>query len=121
MPRVNSEPCIVEPEQADLHLWISNQSFLDDPVVLTVEVDGVELTSRPLVMRNQHRLLLPLQVPSGSHSISVVSDTGAQLRQEFTLSWWRGRRFAVIDYWNSADGDGRRITWRLYSRQVRFM
>ena len=107
---------IVDLEQADLHLWVANQSPLDDPVLLTVEIDGTEIVSQPFEVRSQHhRLLFPLRIAPGGHRLRVTSDTGVTLRHEFTMPGTE-RQFAVIEYWNYADEDGRRITWQLSSR-----
>jgi hypothetical protein len=37
-----------EEPSCDLLLMVSNQSYLDDPVVLTVAIDGVDVLSQPL-------------------------------------------------------------------------
>lgn len=47
---------LVDPEACDLMLTVSNQSYLDDPVVLTIVIDGVEVVSQPFEDRNQHHL-----------------------------------------------------------------
>ena len=111
---------IVEPEHADLHLWVSNQSYLDDPVVLTIDIDGQLVTSQPFEVKHQHHwVLFPLEIPAGSHIVHVVSDTGVTRTQPFTLPAGL-RRYAVIDYWNDADEDGRQITWDLSTQPIGF-
>jgi len=45
---------------------VSNQSYLDDPVVLTVVIDGVDVLSQPFEVRNQHHFVrFPLRLGSG--------------------------------------------------------
>jgi len=108
---------LVEAEQADLHLEISNQSFRDDPVGLTVEIDGSQVLTGSFEVRNQHhRVRFPVRIPPGAHTLSVVSDTGASLRQPFRMPEI-GRRYAAIEYWNAAE-DERHITWYLSARPL---
>jgi hypothetical protein len=66
---------------ADLHLWVSNQSFIDDPVVLAVSIDGVELIKQPFDVEGQHNwILLPVQAPPGRHTMRALSSTGAEIQ-----------------------------------------
>jgi hypothetical protein len=105
---------------ADLHLWVSNQSFIDDPVVLAVSIDGVELIKQPFDVEGQHNwILLPVQAPPGRHTMRALSSTGAEIQTTFTLPQ-HGRRYAVIDYWNYPDDGGRHITWRFQKAPLAF-
>lgn len=111
---------VVGPARADLHLWVSNQSFTDEIVRLTVSIDGVEVVARPFNVANQHNwILFPVRIPPGRHEVRAVSDSGAVARQEFTIPE-RGRRFAVLDYWYHPGEGGRRITWRIQSTPMAF-
>jgi hypothetical protein len=111
---------IVAEQDADLHLWVSNQSFEDDPVGVRVTVDGVEVVRRPFAVEGQHNwILFPIEAPPGNHVVHAVSDTGAELRESFTLPE-EGRRYAVVDYWYyPGDGD-RQFTWRLQATPIGF-
>lgn len=107
-------------DQADLHLWISNQSFLDDPVHLTVSIDGVEVVDRRFEVGSQHNWeLFPLAAEPGKHALVAESDTGVSTRRTFTLPG-EGRRHAVLDYWYYEDGD-RHFSWRIQGRPLAFM
>lgn len=108
-------------EDAVLHLWVSNQSFVDDPVDVTISVDGIEIINQPFTVENQHNwVLFPINAPREQHTLSAVSDTGAELEQAFTLPA-RGRRYAVLDYWNYQNRDGRHFTWHIENKPVAFM
>lgn len=106
---------IVAERQADLHLFVSNQSFDDTMVDLTVSVDGTELVSGPFNVEGQHTWCqFPAKVSPGRHVVTVVSDTGAELRERLALPE-TGRRYAVIDYWYSAKKDHPFLTWQFGS------
>ena len=111
---------VVDEQQADLHLWVSNQSFADDPVTLTVTVDGTEVVAQPFEVEGQHSwILFGIKAPPGRHVLTVTSGTGAELEKRFTLAELR-RRYGVIDYWNYPDDGGRHITWRIQSQPLAF-
>lgn len=110
----------VAEDRADLHLWVSNQSFEDDPVFVTVGIDGTEVVAAPFEVEGQHNwILFPLRVPAGQHALNATTDTGVELEQRFTIPE-TGRRYAVLDYWNYANDKGRHFTWRLQARPVGF-
>ncbi|MEH1167483.1 hypothetical protein V6V47_19070 [Micromonospora sp. CPCC 205539] len=111
---------IVDEQLADLHLWVSNQSFDDDPIVLTVSIDGTEVIAQPFEVRGQHNwILFPLQVPSGRHVVHVRSGTGAEKQETFSMPG-TGRQYAVIDYWNEPGQGGRHLSWRIQSTPIGF-
>lgn len=111
----------VEEREADLHLWVSNQSFKDDPVVLEISIDHTEVVAQPFEVGSQHNwVLFPIKVSPGRHVLSVVSDTGVEMRKRFTVPE-TGRRYALIDYWRYADEESRHINWHIQSRPLHFM
>ncbi|GAA3778149.1 hypothetical protein GCM10022225_77530 [Plantactinospora mayteni] len=123
-PQLGSPPSairVVSADQADLHLWVSNQSFKDDPVIFTVAIDGIVVVAQPFEVGSQHNwILFPIKASPGRHIVDVVSDTGVEVQEPFTLPE-TGRRYAVIDYWTyPGDGD-RRITWQFRSDPVAFL
>jgi hypothetical protein len=123
---------VVTEQDADLFLWVSNQSFQDASVGLKVSIDDTAIVDQRFEVQGQHNwVLFPVTVPPGDHALNVVSDTGAQLKQAFTLPT-QGRRYAVIDYWYyppcsavtaasgtaaacANPGEGRHITWQTAS------
>jgi hypothetical protein len=103
---------ITDRDAADLLLMVSNQSYLDDPVVLTVEIDGLEVVSTQFEVRNQHHYVyFPLRLGPGSHELRATSDTGVSINESFTLPADGARRYAGISYFNYADEDGMLIDW----------
>lgn len=84
-----------------LALVISNQSFADPDVRLTVEIDGNVMVDRSFAVENQHSrhsYLFPLD--PGEHQVTVRADTGATHQRIVTLG--PDRRFLYLNYW----GDG---------------
>lgn len=111
---------LVPEEQADLHLWVSNQSFADDPVSVTVAIDGVTVVDRAFAVEGQHNWeLFPVALEPGRHTISATSDTGVSLERTFRVPEGE-QRYAVLDYWNYEDGDGRHFSWRVQTEPVAF-
>lgn len=110
---------VVDPESCDLLLMFSNQSYLDDPVVLTVVIDGVDVLSQPFEVRNQHNFVrFPLRLGPGTRQLMVSSDTGVVLEEQFTLPGTGERQHAGIAYYNYADEDGRLIDWNIRSTPI---
>ncbi|MFG1870767.1 hypothetical protein [Micromonospora arborensis] len=111
---------LVEEHLADLHLWVSNQSFRDDPVVLTVSIDGTAIVDRHFAVEGQHNFVLfPVRVPPGSHVVRVVAGTGVDFEERFTMPE-AGRRYAAIGYVNAVDDGGRAIDWIFRSTPIAF-
>jgi hypothetical protein len=83
---------LVTEDQADLHLWVSNQSFEEPSVVVTITIDGVEIVSQRFEVESQHNwILFPLP------------------EQE--------RRYVVVNYWTYP---GRAFSWHIESTPVGF-
>ncbi len=112
---------VVEEDEADLQLWVSNQSFEDDPVEVTIAIDGVEVVSEPFDVEGQHTwVLFPIMAPPGNHVLTATSDTGATLEQRFMLPE-QGLRYAVVEYWYYTDDKaGRHFSWLIQKRPVGF-
>ena len=120
-PSPTAEVRVVDEKAADLQLWVSNQSFVDDPVRLTISIDGVELVERSFAVEGQHNwILFPVALAPGWHEVVAVSDTGAELRETFRVPR-DGQRYAVLDYWNYPDDKhGRHFTWMVQDEPVAF-
>lgn len=123
---VTGGPRITDEESADVLLYISNQSFEDDRVRITVHIDGVRLVDDDFDVEGQHNwILFPVELAPGEHRIEAVSDTGASLEQTLTLPEGE-RRWAVLDYWFYPDqGDDqddvpRMFTFEAYDHPVAF-
>lgn len=89
------------------------QSYLDDPVVITVEIDGVQVISEAFEVRNQHHFVrFPLRLGLGPHVVHVTTDTGIMIDEGFSLQEGP-RSYASVSYYNYADEDGKLIDWHI--------
>lgn len=105
---------LVGEDEADLVLHVSNQSFDDEEVRLTVRVDGVTVVDGDFHVEDQHNwVTFPLSMSAGGHEITAESDSGATLRESFDVRAGK-TRYAVIDHWTE-DGSAD-LTW-LFQRQ----
>jgi hypothetical protein len=111
---------VTSESDADLHLWVSNQSFADDPVRITVTIDDTVVVDQAFDVEGQHNWIqFPIEAPPGRHVVAVVSDTGIEMTEHFVLPK-AGPRYAVIDYWNYPDEEGRHFTWSFSAEPVAF-
>ncbi len=109
---------LVDEAEADLVLWISNQSFDDPEVHLTVAVDGVMVVDDDFHVEGQHNWVdFPLALEPGEHEITAESDSGASLRESFEVPGGKSR-YAIIDHWTE-DGSAD-LTWQFSRRPVAF-
>jgi hypothetical protein len=115
---------LVDEADADLVLIVSNQSFDDEAVRLTVTVDGATVVDDDFHVEDQHNwVYFPLRLPVGSHEVIAESDSGATLRESFALP--RKTHYAVIEHWtedDSAETDDAPValTWELQRRAPAF-
>ena len=116
---------LVDRADADLVLIVSNQSFDDEEVRLTVKVDGATVVDGNFHVEDQHSwIYFPLKVPAGGHEVIAESDSGATLRESFDLPRDR-TRYAIIEHWtedDSAQTDDAPValTWELQRRAPAF-
>lgn len=114
----DAEVRIVDERGADLLLYVSNQSFDDERVRLTVEVDGVLVVDDDFDVEGQHNWVrFALAMPAGDHEVTASSDTGAVLDETFRVPGDQPR-FAVLDHWGE-DGTAD-LTWSFHRKPVAF-
>ena len=106
-------------EQADLLLYVSNQSFEDEVVGITVAIDGVVVVDQDFDVEGQHNWVeFPIALPAGEHTVTATSGTGAEGSQELTLPEGE-QRWVVVDYWYYPDqGDGSDVVERTFTIEV---
>jgi hypothetical protein len=109
---------LVGPDDADLVLYVSNQSFEDDNVRLELLIDGVTVVDGDFPVKGQHNWIrFPLSLSSGSHGLTAESDTGATLKESFQVPGDEAR-YAVVNYW--ADDEPPEIEWHFQTEPVSF-
>lgn len=111
-----------EPGPGEVKLWLSNQSFTDDPVAVSIVIDGEPALDADLEVMGQHNWI-PFEVGGlnpGLHTITARSDTGAEFTGTFTLPAGEPR-WLVLDYWFSpGDVEGRRFVLDEFDHAVAF-
>ena len=122
-PEVSAEDSavrLVDDARADLVLFVSNQSFDDEEVRLTVEVDGVTVVEDDFHVEGQHNWIrFPLQLAPGGHEIRAESDSGASMRESFEIPA-HGRRYAVLDHWTPENQGSAELSWLFQRRPLAF-
>lgn len=102
-----------EPGPAEVKLWVSNQSFADDPVQVTVALGDLTVIDERFEVRGQHNwVAFDIKgLEPGVHKITAESDTGATLTADFTVLADEPR-WLVLDYWYyPEDVEGRHFTF----------
>ncbi len=88
---------------SDLTLWVSNQSYVDKNVSLTVTLDGAVVIDRKFHVGDQHNHIEHrIQLDDGTHTISaktVIDDQNVELSQEFSIEPDQ-QRYAFLGYWH---------------------
>jgi len=94
-------------EQADLILYVSNQSFEHAVVGIVVAIDEVVVVDQDFHVEGQHNWTqFPIELPPGEHTLTATSSTGAAIAQTVTVPDGE-RRWVVVDYWyHPGDGTG---------------
>jgi len=103
----------VEPAPGEIRLWVSNQSFTDDPIDITIAVEDVVVVEQSFEVLGQHNWIAfdIAGLEPGRHVIHAESATGATLSEEFTVLADEPR-WLLIDYWYyPEDAAGRHFTF----------
>jgi hypothetical protein len=80
-------------------LSVSNQSFADDPVRITVLIDGQPAVDDLFAVGSQHNwVTYQLDIPAGTHEVAMASDTGVTATATFETPT-TGQRYGVVNYW----------------------
>ncbi|GAA4403503.1 hypothetical protein GCM10023153_33570 [Ornithinibacter aureus] len=109
---------LVGDADADLLLYVSNQSFEDGDVRLKLTVDGVTVVDGEFHVEGQHNWIrFPLGLLPGRHILTAESDTGATLTESFEVPG-NEPRYAVVNYW--AEDDAPELTWDFQREPVGF-
>lgn len=112
----------VDPRAGEVKLWVSNQSFEDDPVDIMVRLDGIPVVSDAFLVEGQHNwqgFMIGGLAP-GDHTVTAESDTGATGTWTFTLPADEPR-WLVVDYWYYPDeAEGRHFTFLESDEPVAF-
>lgn len=92
------DPAVMDRTPLGIALIVSNQSFDDPEVGLSVTVDGDVVIERSFAVEGQHTFVsyrLPLE--PGDHQMVIRADTGAT--HERVISLGAERRYLAVSYW----------------------
>ncbi|MDP1821386.1 MAG: DUF6174 domain-containing protein [Acidimicrobiales bacterium] len=92
------EPAVIDRSPVGFELDVSNQSFGDPDVELTVLVDGQVIVDRSFQVEGQHTYVVyrvPLQ--PGTYDLRVSADSGAEHNRVLRLG--PDRRYVYVSYW----------------------
>ena len=102
----NSAPVEIVADAAgasDLTLWVSNQSYTDKNVDVTVTLDGVVIIDRSFHVGDQHNFIEHrIQLVDGTHRLdasTVIDDETVDLSEEFSIEPGQ-QRYAGLNYWH---------------------
>lgn len=88
---------------SDLTLWVSNQSYTDKKVDITVTLDGAVIIDRNFNVGDQHNHIEHrIQLDDGTHILSattVIDGENVELSEEFTIEP-NQQRYAGLSYWH---------------------
>lgn len=108
------------PGPTNVVLYVSNQSFADDPVGIRVELAGRVVVDDSFRVESQHTWVeYALSVPAGTHRVRLTSSTGVEAVHELVVPAEQ-TRWAVVEYWHYPDGTPRSFTFRVSDHPVAF-
>jgi hypothetical protein len=106
-------------EDSPLVVIVSNQSFVTDPVDITIEVDGEVVVSQDFAVEGQHTwLYFGVDVEPGTHTLVATSErTGARLEETFDVP---AQRWALVQFWHDEPDTAPYFTWDLFEEPPAF-
>ena len=117
-PAIEPRPTASSPP---LTLYVSNQSFEDPNVRISIAIDGVVVADQRFAVEGQHNWVeFEPDVPPGDHTLTATSNTGAELTVEFTTTAGQPRWVAVAYWWYPQDGP-RRFTFEIHDEPIGFV
>jgi hypothetical protein len=109
-----------EPVPPPLTLYVSNQSFDDPSVDITVTIDGRVVVDEEFDVEGQHNWkTFELDLGPGEHTLRAESSTGAVHEAVFVLPEGEPR-WAVLDNWWYPEEGERHFTFSIHDEPVGF-
>jgi hypothetical protein len=88
----------VAPGQATFTLFVSNQSFRNPQVSISVAIDGRRVISQDFEVGDQHNFIeFPLDITPGQRELTASADDGTALKAPFAVPE-NARRWAILVY-----------------------
>ena len=107
---------------ATLVLWVSNQSFRQDDVGITVRIDTVPVIDGEFPVQDENNWVhFPLTLEPGQHELVAQTTSGVSTVQSFSTPSSGSGVHAVLSYWFPLE-DGSRpfFGWELSEEPLQF-
>lgn len=90
----------VSEDEANVHLYVSNQSFQDRDVTVRVEVEGVAVVDQGFEVCGQHNWVpFPLLLEPGWHDLVTTTPGALVTRSRVDVPEAPGQRWVVVSHW----------------------
>lgn len=110
----------VAANKANFWLSVSNQSFTDKVVRITVAIDNRRVVEDNFDVGGQHNYFtFPFALAPGSRRVRATATNGAELVETIEIPP-AGPRYAALSYWHDSDG-GPRFTWTFRAEPIHFL
>lgn len=99
-------PGAIEPrEERSVVLTVSNQSYGDPDVHVTIEGDDETIVDGSFDVGNQHVFVgYEIDLPPGTHALRIASDSGAEATESIDVGT-DGPTYVTVTYWGGGDGE----------------
>jgi hypothetical protein len=92
-------------EPPPLTLYVSNQSFAEPEVGITVTIDGEVVVDDRFPVRDQHHVVpFAVDIGPGDHTLTATSDAGVEHTVTLTIPERAPRWVALLYWWSPEDG-----------------
>jgi hypothetical protein len=103
---------------ANFFLTISNQSFKESSVAISVVVDGARVVDQRFEVGNQHNFpSFSLDLDQGRHTLLALKSSGTKRQASFEIPA-NGKRYGVLFYWN--DDQNPYFSWQFQATPPAF-
>lgn len=100
----------VDPKEATFTMYVSNQSFREPRIHITITIDGKPIVAGRFAVEGQHNwIAYPLKLKPGSHQLSARAESGVTFKTNLEIPAKKAR-YGVLQYWNY-EGEPKRFTW----------
>ena len=114
------ENLLPQNENGNFVLYVSNQSFAQTPIDVTIHINGKRAISSEFNVGNQHNWVKHIfSLQPGKHKLIIASNQGeATLEKEFEIN---GKRWSAIAYWYYPKKDGKKhFSFQIQNKPIYF-
>jgi hypothetical protein len=94
-------PGVVQSDDGNLELHVSNQSFDITPVDITITLDGEQLVAQEFDVEGQHNWIrFSFDVKPGAHMLAVTANDGSVSR-ETDVEIGSATKYGIVNFWDA--------------------